>query len=137
VDGGAQDTGGWSEFDNSAGVHDRYAVGQLADYRQIMGDVHGRHAVGLAHVLDCLEHMALGCNVQTGRWLVEHDQLGSASEGHGNRHPLLLAPGKLVRVGLEKVSAPAEARFAEHVHEPRVEFACRQRRLAVSGEHFS
>ena len=93
-----------------AGIHDADAIGDLRQQPQIMRDVEHRHAVAPPQLRQQRHDLLLRGDVEAGRRLVEHEQVGIAGQGHGDRDALLLAAGELVRI------APADAVRVRQAH---------------------
>ena len=110
--GPLDDVGGGAVLDHAAGVHDDDPVGHLGDHREVVRHVDHRHAVLVAQPGELRQDPVLGEHVQPGGRLVEHGDRGLADAGHGDRHPLLLAAGELVRIALAeaRVGAQLDAR---------------------------
>ena len=89
-------------LDDPPGVHDRDAVGELGDDREVVAHVQRRDLVAAAQVADGLEHARLRRDVEAGRRLVAHDHARAVGERHRDRDALLLAARELVRVALEE-----------------------------------
>ena len=66
----------------------------------------------LAHQV---EDLGLDRDVEGGRRLVGDQQLGLGGERHGDHHPLRLAAGELVRVGLGAPFGVGDADAAQHL----------------------
>ena len=71
-----------------------------------------------AHAADRVEHVPLGRHVQAGGRLVQHDQRRPAGERHGQRDPLLLTAGQLVRVAAEHRRGGVERRLLQDLGDP-------------------
>ncbi len=94
-------------FDDLAGVHEDHTVGHFARKPHFVGYAHHGHAfVGQLH--HHVEHFVDHLRVERrGRFVEQHDDRVHG-QGAGNRHPLLLAAGKLARV-LVRVCRKADA----------------------------
>ena len=86
-------------LDRLAGIHDRDAVAGLEDQAEIVRHEDHRRAELLAEPLDQLDDAGLDRHVERGRRLVEQKQRRLRQQRHGNDDALLLAAGKLVRIG--------------------------------------
>ena len=64
--------------------------------------------------------MRLGGDVETGRGLVQHDDLGPAGERHGQGHALLLAAGELVRVAPQELLVARQQHLGHHLGDARL-----------------
>ncbi len=87
-----------TELDDPPGVHHRDPVGDVGHHGQVVRYVQRGDPVAAAQLAHGLEHLALGRDVQPGGRLIQDQHLGSRQEGHGQRDPLHLAAGQLVRV---------------------------------------
>ncbi|MNF80808.1 hypothetical protein D3C84_630600 [compost metagenome] len=88
-------------FDDLAGAHHAHPLRDAAHQVQVVTDQQQRHAQALLQRFEQQQDLALHGHVQRGGRLVGDQQLGLASQGHGDHHPLSLAARELVRVGLE------------------------------------
>ena len=134
MSGIAEENPGRSRFDDAARVHDQHAVGQRCHDREIVAHVQRGHAIVAAQSADGLQHVGLGGDVKTGGRLVEHDHRRPAGERHGERHPLLLAAGELMRVALQERRLCRQLDFLEHLEHALAALSVVQARL-VDGEH--
>ncbi len=89
---------GRAALHHAAGVHDDDPVSHLRHHRQVVGDVHHRHAVVVAQAGQLGQDPVLGDHVQPGGGLVQHRHRRVADAGHRDRDPLLLAARQLVGV---------------------------------------
>ena len=81
-----------------------------------------------------LQHVGLRGDVKTRGRLVEHDHGRPAGERHGERHPLLLAAGELMRVALQEGRLCRQLDFLEHLEHALAALSAVEARL-VDGEH--
>ncbi len=91
-------------LDDLAGVHDRDAIAELDEQRQVVRDEQHGEAETLLERLELLQDLALHDDVERGRRLVHHDQLGLERERHRDHDALPHAARELVRV---RADAPA------------------------------
>src|SRR5436305_10300682 len=92
------DARGRSAFDDLSRVHDRDAVGELEQEREVVRDEEDGEAEVPLQLLDLLEDLALHDDVERRRRLVEDDELGIEREGHRDDHALAHPAGELVRI---------------------------------------
>jgi hypothetical protein len=59
-------------------------------------------------------------HVERGSRLVEDDQLGPIGQRHGDRHPLLLAARKLVRVATQEGTVGGQQHLGHHLCQTRL-----------------
>ena len=124
-------------FDHPACVHDGQAVDEPTHDGEVVGDKNCGHAVGTAKAPYGVQYEPLRRHVQAGRGLVEHDHARPQREGHGERHPLLLAAGELVGVGIEQAWYPSETSLVEcpgHPR-PRIPEALGRHGIGVGAQH--
>jgi hypothetical protein len=89
---------GACRLDELARVHDRDAVGELEQQREVVRDEEHREAEIAFEGVDLLQDLALHDDVEGGRRLVHDDQLGVERERDGDDHALAHPAGELVRV---------------------------------------
>ena len=99
---------GRAALHHAAGVHDHDPIGHLRHHRQVVGDVHHRHAVVVAQAGQLGQDPVLGDHVETGGGLVQHRHRRVADAGHGDRDPLLLAARQLVGVAARQPRVGAQ-----------------------------
>ena len=90
-------------------------VGDLRDHAEIMGDEENRRSLLAAQVVDQLEHLRLRGHVEGRSRLVGDEELRLERKGHGDHHPLALAAGELVRIGLGDQLGVRQVHLAEEV----------------------
>jgi hypothetical protein len=106
---------GLAELDDLAVAHHADPVGHLGHHPEVMGDEHHRHAVAALQVEDQLEDLGLGGDVQRRGRLIGDQQLRLQRQGHGDHHPLALAPGELEGVGADRLLGLRDADLDEQV----------------------
>src|SRR6185437_16679506 len=89
----AQEFAGGSEFDDLPRVHDGYAVGDVADDAEIVGDQQDAHAEAFFEVEQQFQDLRLDGDVEGGGRFVGDEQFWFAGEGHGDHDALLHAAG--------------------------------------------
>jgi hypothetical protein len=99
---------GRAALDHAAGVHDDDPIGHLGHHRQVVGDVHHRHAVVVAEAGQLGQDPVLGDHVEPGGGLVQHRHRRIADACHRDRHPLLLAARQLVGVAARQPRVGAQ-----------------------------
>ena len=85
-------------LDELAGIHHADAVADRRDDAEVVRDVDHRHAELGAQPTQQVEDLRLRRHVETGRRLVEDDELRIAGERHRDHHALLLPARELVRI---------------------------------------
>ena len=85
-------------LDDLARVHDRDAVRELEQQRQVVRDEEHREAEVALERLDLLQDLPLHDDVERGRRLVEDDELRIERERHCDDHALAHSARQLVRV---------------------------------------
>ena len=90
-----------SLLDDFPGTHHADPLGDTAHQVEVMADQQQRHAQALLQGLEQQQDLALHRHVQRRGGLVGNQQFGLAGQGHGDHHPLALAAGQLMGVGLE------------------------------------
>ncbi len=86
-------------FDDAAAVEEAHRVGDLAGERHFVGGHHDG-APGRRQLADEGQHLADQFRVQRAGDLVEQQQSGFVGQRAGDGHPLLLAAGQFVGVGV-------------------------------------
>ena len=119
---------GGSFLHDGTRVHDREAVADLDEHREVVGDEEHREDEAVLQVLQQPEHLRLHHHVERGRRLVGDDDLRVAGERHRDHHALLLATGELVRVVVG--ASRREAHLLEELADP-----ARRARLVGRGVH--
>ena len=111
---------GLGRLDDPAEIHDRDAVADMLDHRQIVGDEDIGEAEPRLEVDQQIEDLRLDRDVEGRDRLVGDDQLGLERDGPGDADALALAAGEFMgiaarRIGLEpddleQLGDPAPAR---------------------------
>jgi hypothetical protein len=83
-------------LDDPAGVHDGDPLACLGQHRQVVGDQQQGQPELAPQLRQQGEDLGLDHHVQGGGGLVGDQQAGRAGQGHGDHHPLALAPRQLV-----------------------------------------
>ena len=81
-------------FHDFTEVHDRYAVGDVLDHRQVMGNEEVGELAFLLEFQQQVEHLGLDGYVQRGDGFVQNDEAGVQREGARDADALALAPGE-------------------------------------------
>ena len=81
-----------------AGVHDQDLVGEVPGRGDVVGDVQHGQAEALAQVVEQVQHLEPDRDVQHGHRLVGQQHGRAGGQRPGERDPLALAAGQLVRV---------------------------------------
>ena len=106
-------------LDDLAIVHDADPVGHLAHDAEIVGDQqHGHVELGL-ELEQQVEDLRLDGHVERRGRLVGDEQVGLVGERHGDHHPLPLAAGELMRIGVEAALGVVDADLVEQVEHAR------------------
>ena len=95
-------------LDDLARVHDRDAVRELEQQREVVRDEEDRAAEVALQVLDLLEDLALHDDVERRRRLVHDQQLGAERESHRNDHALTHPTGELMGKGADAARIDAD-----------------------------
>ncbi len=83
---------------DSPEIHDRDAIADVADHREIMADEEHREPEALAQAHDQVDDLGLDRDVESRHRLVRDDEFRVQREGAGNRDALALAARELMRV---------------------------------------
>ena len=105
-------------LDDTALLHHRDIVGELAHDRQIMGDEQHRHAVARLQILQKREDLRLDCDVERRGRLVGDEEIGPVGERHGDHHALTLAARELMRIGGKTMRRIGNADLGEQIDDP-------------------
>ena len=112
-------------LDDLAGVHDRRAVADLGDDRQVVRDEDEREPEVVGERDEQLEDLRLHHHVERGRRLVGEEDLRLAGERHGDRRALPHPARELVREAVRPVRR--DARRARAAPPPAGAPACPRR----------
>ncbi len=85
-------------FDDLPAIHDYHPIGDAGNDAEIMGDPDHRHAELLAKLFHQLDDLRLNGHIKRRGRLVSDQNLGIASQGNRDHHPLPHPAGKLVRI---------------------------------------
>src|SRR5438309_1663280 len=105
------------DFDDLAVLHHHDFVGHVADHRQVVRDEQVAHCVFVLQILQEVQQLGLDRHVERGDRLVADQDLRAQGERAGDRDPLALAAGELVRVLGERVGG--EAHLVEQLQAER------------------
>ena len=122
-------------LDDLAIVHHAHPVGHLAHDAEIVGDQQHRHVELVLELEQQIEDLRLDGDVKRGGRLVGDQQVGLVGERHGDHHPLPLAAGQLVRIGLEPALGIVDADLRQEIEHPLARRAVRH--AAVDLQHFA
>ncbi len=86
---------------DDAGIHDTYAVGDLGDHAQVMGDIQNRHRALFLDGVQQAQNLGLYGDIQRGGGLIGDDQVRAAGQGHGDHDALALPAAELMGVVTE------------------------------------
>ena len=102
-------------IDDLSFVHDRYAVTQMHQHSQVMGNEEIRQGLVAVKIGQEIEHLGLNRHIKRGRWLVEEQCPRLQDERACDRDPLALTAGELVRIAAAKrpVQADLEERLVD------------------------
>jgi molybdopterin converting factor small subunit len=107
-----------TQLDDASGIHHGYAVGDLRDHRQIVGDEkHGKAELG-TEVGEQSENLGLNRDIEGGGGLVRDEQLWVVHNRHGNHDALAHASGELVRIVAGATAGIRDGDVVHRVHGP-------------------
>ena len=86
--GGAKQGACRGSLHDAAGVHDGDVVGDLEQEREVVGDEERRETEPVAQGHQLFEDLALRHDIERGGRLIQDDDLGLESQGHGNHRSL-------------------------------------------------
>ncbi len=105
-------------LDDAAGIHHRHLVRHFRDDAEIVGDQqHGCAELAL-ELLHQGQDLRLDGDIERGGGLVGDQQLGPATERHGDHHALAHAAGQLMRIGAQPARGIGDAHAVQHVARP-------------------
>ena len=131
-----QDIGDRTFLDDTSGVHDGDAIGNLRDDAEIMGDEEKRKIELAPQFLQQFEDLLLNGDVERGGGLVGDEHAGIGGESHGDHDALAQAAGKLMRELVGAARGIGNSGEFERTQEPRVEVGIAEARL-VHANRFS
>ena len=107
MSGRAENVGLCTEFDQAAGVHDGYAIGDVRDDGEVVRDEEHRQSKFVAKVVEQVENLLLDGDIKRSSGFVGNEQLRAVDDGHGDhdtlahssRNLVRIAAGSLLRVG--------------------------------------
>ncbi len=86
------------EFHNLSPLHDHDVIGKIADHRQVMRDEDEGEADFTAQLVKKCNNLRLDRHVERRDRFIADDELRLQRQRAGNRDPLPLATGKLMRI---------------------------------------
>src|SRR5580658_3238208 len=89
---------GRASLDDLSRVHDQDLVREVAGRGDVVGDIEHREPETPAEVVEQVEHLQPDRDVQHGHWFVGQQYARAGRQRPGERDPLALAAGQLVRV---------------------------------------
>ena len=89
---------GHTDFNDLPCIHDGYAVSNIGDHTQVVGDIDDRHVLLFLKAADQVQNLGLNCDVQCSCWLITDQNLWLAGNCNGNDNALAHATGKLMRI---------------------------------------
>ena len=113
VFGGGEDFVDGALLDDFTTEHDEDAIGDILDDAEVVGDEDEAHAEAAPEFGEEFHDLLLDGDVEGGGGFVGDEELGAATEGHGDHDALLHAAGELVRVGAEAFFGFGDADLAE------------------------
>src|SRR5882762_955895 len=105
------------DLDDLAVLHHHHLFGHVADHRQVVRDEQVAHCVFVLQILQEVQQLGLDRDVERRDRLVADQDLRTQGERAGDRDPLALAAGELVRVFGERVRG--EAHLVEQLQAER------------------
>ena len=115
VAGGPVDVVSGGTFDDSAGVHNVDGIGVAGYDAEVVRDDNDGGAAFLGESADELEELGLDGDVDGGGGFVGEEDLGLATEGHGDHDALPHATAHVVRIVVEPTSGVGYADFFEEL----------------------
>ena len=89
---------GFAGFNDFTAVHNGYAVREVTDHGEVVGDKkHGELQLE-AELLQEVDDLGLDADIEGGDGFVRDEETGLGAEGAGNGDALALTTGKFVRV---------------------------------------
>ena len=111
---------GGGDLDHAAEIHDRHAVADVLDDRQVVSDEEIGQSEFLLQVLEQIDDLGLDRDVERGYGLVADDQLRLDRERARYADALALAARELVRVAAHVIGLQADR--LEQLDHPRRQF---------------
>ena len=106
----------WCLLDNSSGVHHRNVIGARGNDPEVVGHEDQGEIRLSTKLPNEVEHLGLDCDVESGGWLIGHEELRSAGNRDGDHHTLAHATRELVRVRLGSPFGGGDPYLAEEFH---------------------
>ena len=104
------DLAGWPVLDDTAEVHHGDPVGEVRGGGQVVSDHEDAHPPVPAQPVQQGQHPRADRDVEHGHGLVRQQQVRAEHERRGDRYPLALATGQLVRVAGQEGLRRGQAR---------------------------
>src|SRR5207253_7299435 len=86
------------ELDDAAEIHDRDALAEMPNHRQVVSNEQIGQAESFAQILEEVNDLSLYRNIECGDRLVADDELRFQGQGTGDPDSLPLAAGHFMRV---------------------------------------
>ena len=118
------------DLHQAAEIEHGHPVHQVVHHRHVMADEQVGQPPPLLHVAHQIEHLALDRHVERRQRLVRDDQRRIGRQRAGDRDPLALAAGELMRIAVQRI--PRQAHVVHQFLGPRAAF--RVRPDAVDGQ---
>jgi molybdopterin converting factor small subunit len=115
---GAKDFLLGTQLDDASGIHHGYAVGDLRDHCQIVGDEkHGKAELG-TEVGEQSKYLGLNGDIESGGGFVGDEELWVVHDRHGDHDALAHAPGELMRIVAGATAGIWDGDVVHRVHGP-------------------
>jgi hypothetical protein len=111
------DLAGRALLDDPAQVHHRDPVGEVRGGGQVVGDHQDAHLPVPAQPVEQGQHPGADRDVEHRHRFVGQQQVGAEHQGRGDRHPLALAAGQLVRVAGQESLGRGQAGAFQRGHD--------------------
>jgi hypothetical protein len=102
-------------FHQTAGIHHRDAVGDLAGHADVVRDEDDRHSQFPLQLPEQQQHLDLHRGIERGRGVVGEQKLGSARQGKRDHGALAQAARQLVRIGVKPARGGGDLHQLEQV----------------------
>ncbi len=116
-DGGGEQRGGFAPLDDAACLHHGDRVAKPRDGGDVVRDEKQAQAEALPERGEEIEDLELERGIERRDCLIEDQERGFQREGAGDRHPLALPAGELVRIAAEEalIQAHRGERFSREL----------------------